>query len=85
MCLHYKVWWSSVQLLQLGLQGFEVADDVLQRRVGTQRLQLHQITTDVVQTRVGESASVVGGHAAGVVHVSGEQHMNTLHQMKRLL
>ena len=51
----------SVYLLQLGLQGLEVADGLLQGRVGAQRLQLHQVAADVVQAHVGEAAPEVGG------------------------
>lgn len=60
----------SVQLLQLGLQGLEVPDGLLKRRVGAQRLKLHQVTADVVQTHVSEATSVIGGDSAGVFHVS---------------
>lgn len=48
---------SSVNFLQLGLQGLEVADGELQGRVGTQGLQLHQVTTDVIQTHISEPPS----------------------------
>lgn len=61
---------GSVQLLQLGLQGLEVPDGVLERGGGTQRLELHQVPADVVQTHVSEAPSVIGGDSAGVIHVS---------------
>lgn len=47
---------GSVQPLQFGLQRLEIPDGVLERRVGTQGLQLHQVPTDVVQAHVGEAA-----------------------------
>lgn len=47
----------SVEFLQLRLQRFEVADSLLKGRVWAQRLQLHEVSADVVETHVGESAS----------------------------
>lgn len=46
-----------MQFLQFGLQGFKVAYDVLQSGVRTQWLKLHQISTDVIQTRVSKPPS----------------------------
>lgn len=46
-----------MNFLQLGLQGLEVADSEPQGRVRTQGLQLHQVTTDVIQTHISEPPS----------------------------
>ena len=43
-----------MHLLQLGLERFEVAYDLLKGSIRAQRLQLHKVTADVVQTHVGE-------------------------------
>lgn len=48
---------TSVEFLQLRLQQLEVADGLLKGRVRAQRLQFHKVSTDVVETHVGESAS----------------------------
>lgn len=60
---------GSVKFLQLRLQRLEVADGMLQGRVGAQRLQLHQVTADVVQTHVSESASETGAEQTVEVQV----------------
>lgn len=44
----------SVQSLQFGLQRLEIADGVLEGRVRTERLELHEVPADVVQAHVGE-------------------------------
>lgn len=49
-----------MEFLQLGLQRLEVADGMLEGRVGAQRLQLHEVSTDVVQAHVSESPSETG-------------------------
>lgn len=48
---------TSVEFLQLRLQRLEVANGLLEGRVWAQRLQLHEVSTDVVKTHVSESAS----------------------------
>lgn len=50
---------ASVQLLQLRLQRLEVTDGVLESRVRTQRLQLHEVPADVVETHVSEPTSEI--------------------------
>lgn len=50
-----------MEFLQLRLQRLEVTDDLLEGRVWTQRLQLHEVSTDVVETHVSESTSEMGG------------------------
>lgn len=57
---------GSVQPLQFGLQRLEIPDGVLERRVGTQGLQLHQVPADVVQAHVGEAAPGGGERERGV-------------------
>lgn len=49
---------KSVEFLQLRLQRLEVADGLLKGRVRAQRLQLHQVAADVVETYVSKPASV---------------------------
>lgn len=50
-----------MEFLQLRLQRLEVADGVLEGRVRTQGLQLHQVSADVVEAHVCESAPATGG------------------------
>ena len=54
-----------MQLLQLGLQGFEVSDGPLQVLGGrTEELELPQVAADVVQTHVGETAPKRSGNGS---------------------
>lgn len=50
-----------MEFIEFGLQRLEVADGVLEGGVGAEGLQLHQVAADVVQTHVGEAASVAEG------------------------
>lgn len=53
---NWKLSFISVEFLQLGLQWFKVADGLLKGSVRAQRLQFHEVSTDVVQAHVRESA-----------------------------
>lgn len=76
----------SVEFLQLRLQRFEVADSLLKGRVWAQRLQLHKVSADVVETHVSESASEMEGKTVYYGFIAGsETFSNTTDTLMRLV